>query len=339
MLISFYRLFGGMFGGLAMQYGRKRVLAFMSLPFSLSWFLTVFAKSVETMFMTAFIAGFCCSIVSMVTQVNSKINSNLLNQHLNERIFLLNTGLRQWNLITRYTWIFKCHTKSFGTFGISSLVPTRSLLGLASTCIAYRYCTSFAIRDCDFYSRNTELFSLKRTWWRCISVSKEKKKSFLALLWLQWIVKLDKNCYFFSSLTASLRSLQWLRGTNKNVEVELETIRSNIRASKFNLANSSNINGGNLSTTLSHNALPIKQSFKSIVANVKAVLRNARLVRPILITCGLMIFQRFTGQFHFIVDCCCFLLFSQFSHPNLTYSFDRRKFILILCCSNLPSNI
>jgi facilitated trehalose transporter len=84
MLISFYRLFGGMFGGLAMQYGRKRVLAFMSLPFSLSWFLTVFAKSVETMFMTAFIAGFCCSIVSMVTQVNSKINSNLLN-----------TGLRQ----------------------------------------------------------------------------------------------------------------------------------------------------------------------------------------------------------------------------------------------------
>jgi facilitated trehalose transporter len=62
-------LFGGMFGGLAMQYGRKRVLALMSLPFSLSWILTVFAKSVETMFMTAFIGGFCCAIVSMVTQV------------------------------------------------------------------------------------------------------------------------------------------------------------------------------------------------------------------------------------------------------------------------------
>lgn len=45
-------LFGGMFGGLAMQYGRKRVLALMSLPFSLSWILTVFAKSVETMFIT-----------------------------------------------------------------------------------------------------------------------------------------------------------------------------------------------------------------------------------------------------------------------------------------------
>lgn len=66
-------LFGGMFGGLAMQYGRKRVLALMSLPFSLSWILTVFAKSVETMFMTAFIGGFCCAIVSMVTQVGFNI--------------------------------------------------------------------------------------------------------------------------------------------------------------------------------------------------------------------------------------------------------------------------
>ena len=63
-------LFGGMFGGLAMQYGRKKVLALMSLPFSISWILTVFAKSVETMFMTAFIGGFCCAIVSMVTQVS-----------------------------------------------------------------------------------------------------------------------------------------------------------------------------------------------------------------------------------------------------------------------------
>lgn len=68
-----------------MQYGRKRVLAFMSLPFSLSWFLTFFAKSVETMFMTAFIAGFCCSIVSMVTQVNThliNIVENFFNTHL-----------------------------------------------------------------------------------------------------------------------------------------------------------------------------------------------------------------------------------------------------------------
>lgn len=58
-----------MFGGLAMQHGRRKVLALMSLPFSLSWILTVFAKSVETMFLTSFMGGFCCAIVSMVTQV------------------------------------------------------------------------------------------------------------------------------------------------------------------------------------------------------------------------------------------------------------------------------
>lgn len=58
-----------MFGGLAMQCGRRRLLTIMSLPFSLSWILTVFAKSAETMFATSFLGGFCCAIVSMVTQV------------------------------------------------------------------------------------------------------------------------------------------------------------------------------------------------------------------------------------------------------------------------------
>lgn len=84
------------------------------------------------------------------------------------------------------------------------------------------------------------------------------------------------------------RSLQWLRGANKNVELELDTIRSNIRAARFNMDNNAN---GNLSS-LSHNGLPIK----SIVTNVKSALKNARLVKPILVTCGLMIFQRFTGK-------------------------------------------
>lgn len=62
-------LFGGMFGGLAMQHGRKRVLAVISLPFSISWVITVFARSVETLFITAFIGGFCCAIVNLCTQV------------------------------------------------------------------------------------------------------------------------------------------------------------------------------------------------------------------------------------------------------------------------------
>lgn len=50
-------------------------------------------------------------------------------------------------------------------------------------------------------------------------------------------------------------------------------------------------------TSLDHNGLPMKYSFKTILTNVKSVLKNARLVRPVLITCGLMIFGRFTGEF------------------------------------------
>lgn len=87
-------------------------------------------------------------------------------------------------------------------------------------------------------------------------------------------------------------SLQWLRGPHKNVEVELDTIRSNIRTSRLNMENDMNSN----LTSLSHDGLPMKYSFKSIITNVKSVLRNARLIRPVMITCGLMIFQRFTGE-------------------------------------------
>jgi MFS family permease len=62
--------FGGMLGGLAMRFGRKRLLLITSLPFSASWLMTVFASSVEMMFATAFVGGFCCAIVLVVTQVN-----------------------------------------------------------------------------------------------------------------------------------------------------------------------------------------------------------------------------------------------------------------------------
>lgn len=69
-------LFGGVCGGFLLGYGRRRLLTLMSLPFSLSWIWTVFAKSVETMYATAFIGGFCCSIVSMVTQVSRSISKS-----------------------------------------------------------------------------------------------------------------------------------------------------------------------------------------------------------------------------------------------------------------------
>lgn len=62
-------LFGGMFGGIAMKFGRRKVLLITSIPFSASWLVTVFAKNIEMMFATGFIGGFCCAIILMVSQV------------------------------------------------------------------------------------------------------------------------------------------------------------------------------------------------------------------------------------------------------------------------------
>ncbi|CAH2098065.1 unnamed protein product [Euphydryas editha] len=63
-------------------------------------------------------------------------------------------------------------------------------------------------------------------------------------------------------------SLQWLRGPDADIRQELATIRTNILASK-------QYNDGRAG------------KFK--------VLLSKRLTRPVLITCGLMFFQRFTG--------------------------------------------
>lgn len=64
------------------------------------------------------------------------------------------------------------------------------------------------------------------------------------------------------------KSLQWLRGPEADIRQELATIRTNILASKH-------YNDGN--------------------ACKLQLLLSKRLTRPVLITCGLMFFQRFTG--------------------------------------------
>lgn len=125
------------------------------------------------------------------------------------------------------------------------------------------------------------------------------------------------------------RSLQWLRGSNKNVELELDTIRSNIRTSRINMDNNMN---SNLSS-LSRNGLPMKYSFDSIVTNVKKTLKNVRLVKPVLITCGLMIFQRFTGE------CRKFIRSSwNFYHMKQT-NFFRCKLFRVLCRQDISTNV
>lgn len=91
------------------------------------------------------------------------------------------------------------------------------------------------------------------------------------------------------------RSLQWLRGPNKNVELELETIRSNIQSTKTRTNIFPTITLGNLMTMT---------SVQSIYTKVKSILKNVRIIKPLSITCGLMIFQRFTGTFKFNFNFC-----------------------------------
>ena len=62
-------LIGGLLSSLVLRFGRKNSLLLISLPFSVSWLLTVFASCVEMIYCTAFLAGLCSSIVGLVSQV------------------------------------------------------------------------------------------------------------------------------------------------------------------------------------------------------------------------------------------------------------------------------
>lgn len=240
-------LFGGMFGGLAMQFGRKRVLALMSLPFSFFWVLTVFAQSVETMFLTAFFAGFCVSIISMVTQVYvSEIASPEI------RGFL--------SAIQKVAG----HLGFLISFSLGAWLDWRQLAMLVAVAPIMLFVTVIYIPETP---------------------------SFLVLKGR------DEEAY---------TALQFLRGPNSCVDVELETIRSNIRIAR---GDNQDVSASPLSmrknrfqlhgftvTSGRDCLIVLGNSIKSVVDKTKAGLRNARLIRPILITCGLMVFQRFTGE-------------------------------------------
>lgn len=62
-------LLGGLLSSIVLRCGRKNSLLLVSVPFSASWMLTVFATNVEMMFCTAFTAGLCSAIVIVVSQV------------------------------------------------------------------------------------------------------------------------------------------------------------------------------------------------------------------------------------------------------------------------------
>ena len=62
-------LFGGLLSSQVLKHGRRTCLIFLSLPFSASWCLTVFATSVEMIYATAFLAGVCSAVVNIISQV------------------------------------------------------------------------------------------------------------------------------------------------------------------------------------------------------------------------------------------------------------------------------
>ena len=76
-------LLGGLLSSLVLRHGRRNCLLAISVPFSLSWWLTVFATSVEMIYCTAFLAGLCSAVVMLVCQVYiSEISSPALRGRL-----------------------------------------------------------------------------------------------------------------------------------------------------------------------------------------------------------------------------------------------------------------
>ncbi len=58
-----------------MKHGRRRTLAYVTLPFAASWTLTMFASCVEMIYLTAFLVGFFSAIVQLATQVRQEERS------------------------------------------------------------------------------------------------------------------------------------------------------------------------------------------------------------------------------------------------------------------------
>ena len=75
-------LLGGLLSSVVLRCGRRNSLLAVSLPFSASWMLTVFATSVEMLLATAFLAGLCSAIVIVVSQVSLKLLRGPLGSNL-----------------------------------------------------------------------------------------------------------------------------------------------------------------------------------------------------------------------------------------------------------------
>lgn len=61
--------FGSLPAGMSINWGRKRVLCLVSIPFALSWIITGIATNVYMLYVAAILGGICTAIISVVTPV------------------------------------------------------------------------------------------------------------------------------------------------------------------------------------------------------------------------------------------------------------------------------
>ncbi|XP_042241179.1 facilitated trehalose transporter Tret1-2 homolog [Homarus americanus] len=61
--------FGAVPGGMAIKFGRKRVLCGVAIPFALSWLMTVVAWNVNMLYVAALMGGVCSAVIAVVTPV------------------------------------------------------------------------------------------------------------------------------------------------------------------------------------------------------------------------------------------------------------------------------
>lgn len=86
------------------------------------------------------------------------------------------------------------------------------------------------------------------------------------------------------------RSLQWLRGPHKNVNVELETIKLNIQSTMSSHQDNLPSYDNKKETFI------FFKSFSKCLTNIKKSAEDKRFHQPLIVVGGLIIFQRFTGK-------------------------------------------
>ncbi|XP_049814663.1 facilitated trehalose transporter Tret1-2 homolog [Schistocerca nitens] len=213
-------LCGGLLGGLAMRFGRRRLLLATALPLSACWVATVFATSVEMMFATAFFGGFCYAIVLVVTQVYI---SEISVPDIRGCLSALQKTVG--------------HAGTLTSFAVGAYLDWRQLAAVVAAAPLLLFAAALCVPETP---------------------------SFLV------VAGRDAE---------ALAALRWLRGPGADVRRELATLRGNVLARRGDPAEAGRA-GGRLGA-------------------LKRCPPPPGLLRPTLTTCGLMLFQRFSGAHAF----------------------------------------